>query len=122
MNFQTASNLFKNDQINKLAEDKDGLRFLKLRSLSRRDKLEQLAEEVGLNISRTPPNDLLKKLYDSRISEKKIESFIRRKFLEERIARKKARTNLSMNSISFRHSTGAVFTRIVLRKLSSITT
>lgn len=94
MNFQTASNLFKNDLINKLAEDRDGLRFLKLRSLSRRDKLEQLAEEVGLNISRTPSSDLLKKLYDSRITEKKTESFIRRKFLEERVARKKGENKL----------------------------
>jgi hypothetical protein len=94
MNFQTASKLFKDDQIKKLAEDRDGLRFLKLRSLSRRDKLEQLAEEVGLNISRTPSNDLLKKLYDSRINEKKIERFIRRKFLEERATRKKSENKL----------------------------
>ncbi|MBI5471300.1 MAG: hypothetical protein HY961_03045 [Ignavibacteriae bacterium] len=94
MTFQTASNLFKSDRINKLAEDRDGLRFLKLRSLSRRDKLEQLADEVGLNISRTASTDLLKKLYDSRISEKKIESFIRRKFLEERAARKKGENKL----------------------------
>jgi hypothetical protein len=94
MNFQTASDLFKSDRINKLAEDSDGLRFLKLRSLSRRDKLEQLAKEVGLNISRTPSSDLLRKLYDSGINEKKVESFIRRKFLEERAARKKGENKL----------------------------
>jgi hypothetical protein len=94
MNFQTAANLFKNDRIKELSEDTDGRRFLKLRSLSRRDKIEELAQEVGLNISRIPSRDLLKKLYDAMINEKKIEKFIKKKFVEERALRKKTENQL----------------------------
>jgi hypothetical protein len=87
MDFQTASNLFKNDKIKELSEDSDGLRFLKLRSLSRRETVEEFARELGIDIADVPARDILKTLFEAEIDEDQIESFIRRKFAEERTRR-----------------------------------
>lgn len=42
LNFNAAVNLYKNDKIQDLAETDDGMRFLKLRSLSRKKYLDYL--------------------------------------------------------------------------------
>lgn len=87
MNFQTATNLFKTDRIKELSEDTDGRRFLKLRSLSRRDIMEEFAQELQIDISRISARDILKKLFEADISEEAVHAFIRKKFLQERAAR-----------------------------------
>jgi len=89
MDYRTTEKLFKEDRIKELCENKNGLRFLKLRSLSRRDKLEELAKEVGIDIENIPTRDLLRQLFQSELTEKNIEQFIRKKFKEERSSRKK---------------------------------
>ena len=48
MDFDTAKALFSDDRIRELAESDDGLRFLKLRSLSRREHLEALFEVASI--------------------------------------------------------------------------
>ncbi|GAH74737.1 unnamed protein product, partial [marine sediment metagenome] len=42
MDYDTAKAWFRDDRIRELAESNDGLMFLKLRSLSRREHLERL--------------------------------------------------------------------------------
>ena len=53
MNFKQAEAMFSKDQIRELAQEPDGLRYLKLRSLNRREYLEKLFEAAGIE----PAND-----------------------------------------------------------------
>lgn len=94
MNFQTASNQFKNDKIKELSQDQDGLRFLKLRSLSRRDAMEELAKEQSIDLTKVPTRQVLKTLFETQIDGKSIETFIRKKFLKERATRAKNEATL----------------------------
>lgn len=48
MDFAQADALFRQDRFNELAADAEGRRFLKLRSLSRREHLEQLFLMAGI--------------------------------------------------------------------------
>jgi len=49
LRFQDALNKFKNDYIRELSLTDDGMKFLKLRSLSRKSQMEHLIEKAGLN-------------------------------------------------------------------------
>jgi hypothetical protein len=46
MDFAAADKLFKQDKIHELGESPDGLRYLKLRSLSRRESLDELFKHL----------------------------------------------------------------------------
>ncbi|RKU14476.1 hypothetical protein C6501_08145 [Candidatus Poribacteria bacterium] len=53
LNFSTAVNLFKNDKIRELSITDEGMRFLKLRSLSRKehlDYLEKVDQDAGFQL------------------------------------------------------------------------
>lgn len=65
--FNTANKAFKADEIAELASDDQGLRFLKLRSLSRSEYLRDLATSCGVDIAATPARQLLQTLYDSTV-------------------------------------------------------
>jgi len=58
--FQEATRKFRNDDIRGLSEDADGLRFLKLRSLSRKEHMERLAQECGITHPELRGDDLLR--------------------------------------------------------------
>ena len=53
MNFAQAETMFSRDRIRELAEDPDGLRYLKLRSLNRRDNLIRLFQVAAITPSMT---------------------------------------------------------------------
>ncbi len=53
MNFITAEKMFRQDKIRELSENPDGLRYLKLRSLSRREHLTQVYSAAKVD----PPED-----------------------------------------------------------------
>lgn len=74
--FQQAARTFKEDRIRDLGFDADGLRFLKLRSLSRSQYMRQLAEDCGLDAAHVPARDLLAFLFDGDISDDDIEQTI----------------------------------------------
>ena len=52
LNFNAAVNLYKNDKIQDLAKTDDGMRFLKLRSLSRKKYLDYLIHKFELKVEK----------------------------------------------------------------------
>jgi len=88
MNFDQAQKLFKADEIQKLGADPDGLRFLKLRSLSRRDYLQQLLARSNIQPTSTSATQLFRQVYDARIDVTIINEMIRATYEEERTDRR----------------------------------
>ncbi len=97
MNFDEADELFKSDKIGQLAEISDGLRFLKLRSLSRKDHLKQLFCLAGIRPTTTRAGEMLREAFEaSEIDAGTIEQFIRTIYNGER----KERRNLESMLVS----------------------
>lgn len=65
MNFHEAEKLFRSDQIVTLAGHQDGLRYLKLRSLSRRDYLEALLRCASIEVDDVPAKELFRLAFES---------------------------------------------------------
>ena len=65
MEFDAAVKLFQNDHINELSESTEGLRFLKLRSLSRKAHLEQLFEVASLTPAANTVAGMLKEAFET---------------------------------------------------------
>jgi len=84
MDFKTAVSLFNADNIGELSESNEGLRFLKLRSLSRKDQMEALANKFDVDISGAKSRELLSILFDAKIPDKDVDSFIRIAYHQER--------------------------------------
>jgi hypothetical protein len=86
--YERAKNLFENNRINDLILEDGGLRFLKLRSMSRKPNLVELFSSTGIAL---PPqrgrNDLLHIAYNSNIDEAQIESVIKSIYVYERANR-----------------------------------
>ena len=96
MNFETAANLFRNDKIGTLAESPDGLRFLKLRSISRKEYLDQLFEEAGVRSRNNKQAGMLRDAFvrRSEISNDVIERTIRFLYHKEHVTRQTQETDL----------------------------
>ncbi len=88
MNFDQAQKLFASDDIHKLADDPDGLRFLKLRSLSRRDYLEHLLTLSNVHPTSTLVTQLFRQAYEARIDPTIINNLIRSTYEQERAERR----------------------------------
>ncbi|MHC4738956.1 MAG: hypothetical protein ACYS9Y_08650 [Planctomycetota bacterium] len=86
-NFEQAKDAFKNDKIRELACDSDGLRFLKLRSLSRSEHMEYLVEQSGLTSPGFRGRRLLKYLFESSIENSQIEHVINQLYQSQRTHR-----------------------------------
>ncbi|MBO0347887.1 hypothetical protein J0895_01935 [Phormidium pseudopriestleyi FRX01] len=85
MDFQTAQSWFKSDKIKDLSQSPLGLRFLKLRSLSRREYLEALFDYVAVTPESTSVQGLLKEAFETEsITERVIDSTIRHFYTLER--------------------------------------
>jgi hypothetical protein len=87
--FQTADKAFKNDKIRELALDEQGLRFLKLRSLSRKEHLNRLIQDHHLTIPSGTSAARLKAVFKSGVTDEQINSTIRVIYNEERRQRAK---------------------------------
>jgi hypothetical protein len=88
LTFDEAEQLFRNDNIRELSVLDDGIRFLKLRSLSRRDGLERLFASVHTEIPLGNTQQAFRTAYSSRISVQDIEACIRVLYTEERAVRR----------------------------------
>jgi len=86
--FDQAISAFRNDRIRELSEDADGLRFLKLRSLSRNEYMERLVSACNLAGPGVRGNSLLRFLYESEITQEQIERIINEIYAEERQERR----------------------------------
>jgi hypothetical protein len=93
MEFSQAARLFKDDQIGTLAEDADGRRFLKLRSLSRSAYLRAMLVAHDQEADGSA-QELFEVAYDSKIPEAQIDAYIRGVFDSERKQRRAEESDL----------------------------
>ena len=85
MDFDKANLLFRSDKIQALSRDKDGLRYLMLRSLSRKMYLEFLFQRSGRDPRGKSSTTMLREAYGAQnISVATIEDVIRRIYEDER--------------------------------------
>ena len=85
--FDEAVAAFKSDQIRELGLDADGLRFLKLRSLSRKEHLNRLIRDHGLATPEGRPQSRLRAVFESPVTEGQIDATIRGIYATERADR-----------------------------------
>jgi len=95
MTFDEAQQLFRDDHISSLASTSVGLRYLKLKSLSRREHLERLFHECEIEPESTGVRNLFKESFDTKtLSSSKIDQTIDLIYAEERAERKKSEDEL----------------------------
>ena len=94
MNFQEATEYFKNDRIRELSLLEQGLRFLKLRSLSRKKEMENLISEHSINVGNSTSREWLEAIFKSDISIEAIDASILRLYEMERSARRENEDSL----------------------------
>ena len=80
LNFNMAVNLYKNDKIRELAETDAEMRFLKLRSLSRKEYLDYLIHKFELKVGNLKSAEWLKFIYESAIQSEDIDDVIQELF------------------------------------------
>jgi hypothetical protein len=93
-NYKEAVTAYKNDDVLGLSTDKQGMRFLLLRSLSRAEHIERVASDFRLSLDDVPARQRLQALFESNISVAQIEQIIRDIYKEEREVRRRAESGL----------------------------
>ncbi len=89
MDFDIAMELFRGDRIRELAESADGLRFLKLRSLSRREHLVELFEVALITPQASSTRDMFREAFESiAVDEQMINQTISQIYTSERKERR----------------------------------
>ena len=89
MDFNGARILFEQDQIRELAESRDGLRFLQLRSLSRKEYLVTLFNQASITPQSSSAQGMFREAYETaELDEEVIQETISRIFRLEREERK----------------------------------
>ncbi len=93
--FEELVRLFNNNRFNEIENDRNGIRFLKLRSISRKEIITEFAKLYGLEIKGRSVNDIFKLVfYSNNIGENHIEYYIEEKYKIERSLRKEDENNL----------------------------
>ena len=90
LDFNRAVNLYKNDRIRELAGTDEGLRFLKLKSLSRKKYLDYLIDKFEMKVGNLKVEEKLQHIYESAIQSADIDDVIQELF---EIGRKIRRNN-----------------------------
>jgi hypothetical protein len=67
LDFQTAERLFRENKIRTLAQTLDGLLYLKLRSLSRKQYLERLVDRVDLTLQSRHAKQIFRDVYEAKV-------------------------------------------------------
>ena len=94
LTFADCDRLFRNDDIGTLAADADGVRYLKIRSLNRREALERLFDLSGNVRPAGNTAALFRAAFESNITAAQIEACIRGIHGEERATRREQGTDL----------------------------
>lgn len=85
MNYKQFDDLFRNDNFPEIEKNKNGSKYLKLRSISRSSTIEEFCEINDIIIEDINKRDYTQHLFDNvNIDEKKIDEFIRYKYSIER--------------------------------------
>ncbi len=87
LNFEECERLFRNDRITELGRDVDGVRFLKLRSLNRREGLERLFGIAQIAAPEGSASQMFRAAFQADITAAQIENCIRGLYAEERATR-----------------------------------
>lgn len=96
MNFGQAETMFAKDQIRELAQDPAGLRYLKLRSLNRREYLEKLFETGNTIPSTSAAKGMFKEAFENPIiNSSLIDGLISSAYNEERSIRREQEPELA---------------------------
>ncbi len=94
LSFNTVNELFKNDQISDLARTEDGIKFLKLRSLSRKSLMKYLVGKYSINITNVSFRGWLKIVYESNLQLDEIDESILEIYETERANRRASEEQL----------------------------
>ena len=89
MDFNTAQSMFRDDKIRALASSDDGLRFLKLRSLSRKEHLERVFSELAVQPEASGVKAMFREVYDNQtLTNEEIDRIIDSIYEDERRLRR----------------------------------
>ena len=94
MDFAVAQEYFNEGRVRELSLSEGGLRFLKLRSLSRKDLMRRLMDRNSITVEETDSRKWLRRLYESDISMSAIDETISYLYEAERSARRDAESEL----------------------------
>ena len=95
MQFEEAARLFKNNNIKELAQSPDGLRFLKLRSLSRKEHLLQLFGVASVEPSSAKTSAMFRQAFETTdISAKVLDKIIQQIYERQREQSRKLEAKL----------------------------
>lgn len=94
LSFAQANTLFKDNLLNELCSDPEGIRFLKLRSLNRPEYLERLFRQAGIQKPDVGARALFEAAFRANISDAVIEACARSIYMEEREVRRAAEADL----------------------------
>lgn len=88
LNFKQLDRLFRNDDFPSIENDVRGIRFLKLRSMSRKDTMEEFCQSYSIDIANLKSKEYFESVFDSElVNDSHINEFILRKYKEERSER-----------------------------------
>jgi len=88
MNYDTAVDYFKKDRLRELSSTRNGLRFLKLRALSRKAQMEHLINKHAIDVGGASSREWLKIIYESGISMDVIDKEMLDLYEQERVPRR----------------------------------
>jgi hypothetical protein len=88
LTFEQCERLFRDDKITELGESAEGIRYLKLRSLNRREGLERLYATAGKQLPDASNSQLFRAAFESEITAAQIETSIRALYAQERATRR----------------------------------
>lgn len=94
LTFEECQRLFRSDRITELALDADGVRYLKLRSLNRREELRHLFEIAAGRPPEANALQLFRQAFESETTVAQIEACIREIYLQERAERREQEPEL----------------------------
>lgn len=88
LKFKQLDNSFRNDDFPTIENDSRGIRFLKLRSMSRKEAMEEFCSQHDVNIEEIKSKDYFENVFeDDNITDIQINEYINLKYHEERAAR-----------------------------------
>lgn len=89
LSFQQLASCFRSNDFPSIENDLRGVRFLKLRSMSRKTILEEFAALNSVDLAGLPSRNYFPHIFElTDITENEINDFLRQKHLEERSTRK----------------------------------
>lgn len=90
LNFNELEKHFRNDDFPSIENDKRGIRFLKLRSMSRKETMEEFCRKISIDIKNLQSKEYFSFIFNNNaILDKDINDFINLKYQEEREIRVK---------------------------------